>query len=88
MLFFGGYRSEPYVAKNGETYGCKGDDFLEELAFALDQYTNYDKFLFAGDFNMEEDEDAMDDFLIQHSAKSLVKEPLSLIHISEPTRPY
>ena len=63
VLFFAGYRSEPKKAKNGETYGCKGDVFFEELTFALDQYTSYDKFLLAGDFNMEEDEEALDDFL-------------------------
>ena len=69
-LFFGGYRSEPYVAKSGETYGCSGGVFLEELTFALDQYSGYDKFLFAGDFNMEVEEGVLDDFLAQHSAKS------------------
>ena len=48
------------MAKSGETYGCKGDVFLEELTFALDQYTGYDKFLLAGDFNMEEDEECFE----------------------------
>ena len=86
ILFFGGYRSDPFVSKyDGETYGCKGSDFLEELTFALDQYTNYDKFLFAGDFNMEEDEDVMDDFLIQHSAKNLVKEPTCFKSLDNPS---
>ena len=61
------------MAKSGETYGCKGNVFLEELTFALDQYSGYDKFLLAGDFNMEEDVEVLDDFLIQHSAKNLVK---------------
>ena len=82
ILFFAGYRSEPYVAKSGETYGCKGDDFLEELTFALDQYS---KFLLAGDFNMEEGDDFLDDFLIQHSAKGLVKEPTCFKSLDNPS---
>ena len=42
---------------------------------ALDQYNNYDKFLLAGDFNMEEEEEILREFLIEHNAKNLVKEP-------------
>ncbi len=69
MCFFAGYRSEHAI------YGAKGQDFFGEITLALDQYSNYDKFLLAGDFNLEEEEDVLHDFLLERDAKCLVKEP-------------
>ena len=69
MCFFAGYRSEHAI------FGAKGEDFFGEITMALDQYSNYDKFLLAGDFNLEEEEDVLHDFLLEREAKCLVKEP-------------
>ena len=51
VLFFGGYRSDH------QSFGLSKDDFLEQLSFALDKYSNYDKMLIAGDFNIDNDEE-------------------------------
>ena len=67
ILFFGGYRSDHV------TYGLRGEDFFGELSMSLDRYSNYEKFLIAGDFNMEEGEEELDDFLSAHGARNLVK---------------
>ena len=79
LLFFGGYRSEH------ELYGAKGDDFFHEISVALDKYSNYDKFLLAGDFNLEVEEEVLDDFLVEHHAKSLVKEPTCFKSLDNPS---
>ena len=68
VLFFGGYRSEH------QTYGLTKDDFLEQLGFALDKYCNYDKVLIAGDFNIDAEEDTLQDFLFEQNIKNLVRE--------------
>ena len=51
LLFFGGYRSEH------TDFGLTKEDFLSQLTFALDKYSNYDKVLLAGDFNIDENEE-------------------------------
>ena len=53
----------------------KEEDFFDELNIALDNYSNYDKFLLAGDFNIEEGEEVLDDFLSSRGVRNLVKEP-------------
>ena len=67
FLLFCGYRSDH------EIYGLNKSDFLHELSLGLDRYSNYDNMLIAGDFNMEEKDGAMQDFLYQFNAKCLVK---------------
>ena len=57
LLFFGGYRSEH------TDFGLTKEDFLSQLTFALDKYSNYDKVLLAGDFNIDENEEILQDFL-------------------------
>ena len=42
---------------------------------ALDKYSTYDKFLLAGDFNTEETNEFLADFIFEHNAKNLVQEP-------------
>ena len=52
LLFFGGYRSEH------EVHGLTKSDFLEQIGFALDKYSSYDKILLAGDFNIDIEEES------------------------------
>ena len=68
LLFFGGYRSDH------EVYGLSKRDFLEQLSFGLDKYSNFDKILIAGDFNIDREEEIMEDFIFEQNIKSLVKE--------------
>ena len=37
-------------------YGTKDTVFFEQIGLAMDVYCKYDKFLLAGDFNVQEDE--------------------------------
>ena len=68
ILFFGGYRSEH------EVYGLPKKEFLEQLSFALDKYSSYDKTLIAGDFNIDRVDEILDDFIFEQNLKNLVKE--------------
>ena len=64
-----------YHSTNAE-YGTSDAVFFDQLGFALDVYSNYDKFLLAGDFNAEEGKNEyLDDFIDAFHAKNLVKEP-------------
>ena len=69
LLLFGSYHS------HHPTHGLNDDDYFEQVSLALDVYSGYDKFLLTGDFNIEEEEDPLHEFLHQHNAKNLVKEP-------------
>ena len=51
-------------------YGTGDLKFIESIAFALDVYSNYDKFLLAGDFNVQIGETSIDDFLNEFGAKT------------------
>ena len=55
-------------------YGTTDIDYFEQMGFALDVYSNYEKFLLAGDFNVQEDEPSIQGFLEEYHAKNLVKE--------------
>ena len=46
---------------------------------------SYDKFLLAGDFNMEEDEEELHNFLYERNAKNLVKEKTCFKSITNPS---
>ena len=50
ILLFGTYHSQNPV------YGMNDVDYFEQLGLALDVYSGYDKFLLAGDFNIEEED--------------------------------
>ena len=64
-----------YHSKN-EKYGVTDDVFFKHIGLTLDFYSKrYDKFLLAGDFNTEEDNEILDDFLEDYHAKNLVKDP-------------
>ena len=56
-------------------YGTNDDVYFEQMGLALDVYSKYDKFLLAGDFNLEEDQVILDEFMDEFHAKNLVKEP-------------
>ena len=62
-----------YHSQNPE-YGLKDDDYFEQVGLALDVYSSYEKFLLAGDFNIEEIESPLGEFLYERDAKNLVKE--------------
>ena len=48
---------------------------MHEISLGLDQYSKYDKFLLAGDFNMEGNDTELQHFIDQYDAKCLVKVP-------------
>ena len=79
LLFFGGYRSEH------EDYGLSKDDFLEQMVFALDKYSSYDRILLAGDFNVDKEEEKLQNFLFEQNLKNLVKEDTCFKSISNPS---
>ena len=66
LLFFGGYRSDHPI------HGLGKNDYLEQLSFAIDKYSSYDKILLAGDFNIDIEEEIIEDFLFEHDMKSIV----------------
>ena len=68
-----------------EKYGMNDVDYLEEIGLALDAYKNYDKFLLTEDFNMEDEEPYLRDFLYEHSAKNLVREKACFKNIENPS---
>ena len=68
LLFFGTYHSTHPI------YGLTDIKYFEQVGLALDVYSNYDKFLLVGDFNVEEEENCLRDFLFHYNAKNLVKE--------------
>ena len=64
-LIFGAYRPPSQSAQY----------FFKHVGFALDTYRqSYDKFLFAGDFNIEDNEPVLLEFLTNYDSKNLVKE--------------
>ena len=79
LLLFGGYRSDH------ETLGMSKEDFLHQLSLGLDSYSEYDKFLIAGDLNMLESDFALEDFLVQNDGRCLVKEPTCFKNAESPT---
>ena len=52
---------------------------------AFDTYSNYDNALFAGDFNVEDDEPCLHTFLYQHDFYNLVKVGACFENSSKPT---
>ena len=66
-------------------YGTKDNDYFEQIGLALDVYCNYDKFLLAGDFNVQEEESCLQDFLHEYSAKNMVKENTCFKSVDNPT---
>ena len=66
-------------------YGTSDVEFFQQIGFALDVYSNYDKFLIAGDFNVQIGEASIDEFLEEFGAKKLVKDPTCFKSIDNPS---
>ena len=60
-------------------------DYFNQVSLALDTYSMYDKFLLVGDFNTEETNDVLDDFLFEHNAKNLVKSATCFKSLDNPS---
>ena len=55
------------------------------MGLALDVYSNYNKFLLAGDFNVQEGDDSLQEFLDDFSANNLVKEKTCFKSLENPS---
>ena len=79
LLFFGTYHS------THPKYGLSDTDYFQQVGLALDVYSNYEKFLLAGDFNVDEKESCIKNFLFEYNAKNLVKEKTCFKSIENPS---
>ena len=79
LLLFGSYRSDNI------TYGVCPRTFFHQLNLALDTYTTYDKILLAGDFNIEDTDHVLEEFLSEQGMKNLVKENTCFKSIEKPS---
>ena len=60
--------------------------FLENTEKALDKYSkHYDKFMLVGDFNAEESEPCLSQFLYEYNAKNIVKESTCFKNVLNPS---
>ena len=66
-------------------YGLNDDEYFEQIGLALDVYCSYENFLLVGDFNVEEEESCLKEFLFQYNAKNLVKEKTCFKSIDSPS---
>ena len=79
FLFFAGYRPD------NEVHGLLKSDCLEQISFALDKYSSYDKILIAGDFNIDKEEEVLQDFLFEQNIKNIVKDKTWYESIENPS---
>ena len=79
LLLFGTYHS------THPDYGTNNQEYFKEVGEALDVYCNYEKFLLAGDFNTEETNDVMSDFLSNYGATNLVKDKTCFKSLENPS---
>ena len=74
-----------YHSKNPK-YGASDVKFFKQIGLALDVYSSrFDKFLLAGDFNTEEGNETLDEFLEDYHAKNLVKVPTCFKSLNNPS---
>ena len=66
-------------------YGTTDVEFFEQMGLALDVYSGYDKFILAGDFNVQVGESSLDDFMLEFGAKCLVKDFTCFKSITNPS---
>ena len=59
--------------------------FFEQIGLALDVYSNYEKFLLAGDFNVQEEDDSLQEFLAEFNAEKLVKDKTCFKSLDNPS---
>ena len=80
LLLVGTYHSTHKI------HGTNDSLYFNQIRIALDTYSRFDKFLLAGDFNVQEDEDdALDEFMNDTLAKNLVKEPTCFKNTENPS---
>ena len=79
LLLVGTYHS------TSKEHGSTDSVFFEQMGFALDVYSSYDKFLISGDLNVEEGQECLDDFMDEFHAKNMVKEPTCFKNPENPT---
>ena len=79
LLLFGSYRSEHTV------HGVCAKEYFHQVSLALDNYTTYDKIMLAGDFNIEDTNIILDNFLYEHSMKNIVKDDTCFKNIDNPS---
>ena len=60
-------------------------EYFEQVELALDTYSDYEKFLLIGDFNAEETEPCLSNFLYHCDAKNLAKEKTCFKSIDNPS---
>ena len=68
-------------------YRKPDDKFFQQIGHALDVYSGYDKFILAGDLNINAlcGNEALDDFMDEFHAKNLVKDPTCYANPSNPS---
>ena len=66
-------------------YGASNSHYFEQMGFALDVYSNYNNFLIVGDFNVQEDESCIQDFMNEYNAINLVKESTCFKNLESPS---
>ena len=60
--------------------------YFENISCALDIYTQYyDKFLLIGDFNANDSENCLSDFLFRHDCKNLVRDKTCFKNVENPS---
>ena len=79
LLLFGTYHSTL------PEYGLSDKEYFEQKGLTLGVYSNYEKFLLAGDFNVEERELFVREFLYEYNAKNLVKQNTCFKNIGNPS---
>ena len=79
LLLIGTYRSTHSV------FGINEKDYFEQIGLNLDDYSKYEKFLLAGDLNVQEHESSLKEFLNEFSATNLVKEKTCFKNIENPS---
>ena len=79
LLLVGTYHS------TNKDYGASNSHYFEQMGFALDVYSNYNKFLIVGDFNVQEDESCIQDFMNEYNAINLVKEITCFKNLENPS---
>ena len=64
LLLVGTYHS------TNKEYGCSDEIFFQQIGNILDMYPMYDRFLIAGDLNVQEGDECLDDFMEEYCAKN------------------
>ena len=60
-------------------------EYFEQVGLTLDVYSDCGKFLLTGDFNAEDSESCLKDFLYHYDAKNLVKQKTCFKSVENPS---